>query len=216
MLEFEAKRWLYELLTDPDNHVKSLEQMAAKVMAQLTWDDPSMSDFLAGSAWKLLTQMSPAGPITNLLTPLWHLPLVINPWKQAENKRQHEQSTWWMERFLHSKELKSKGQLRPCWTRQYLSIEKNSPLSGDKEASAALGMLAVVGIFTVAGPLHYFLLSMVYHPEWQMKCQKELDEACNGEMPVLADSPKLPILRACIKETMRWRPNVPTGKLSRA
>ena len=104
-----------------------------------------------------------------------------------------------------------RGQARPSWTRQYLEIEKNAPLSGDKEASAALGMLAIVGIFTVAGPLHYFLLSMVYHPKWQALCQKEIDEVCNGAMPTLKDSAKLPTLRACIKETMRWRPNVPTG-----
>ena len=211
-LNHEAKRWLFRLLEEPDKHVASLEDMASKVMAQLTWDDPTVSEALGKSAWALLTQMSPAGPITNLITPLWHLPLPINPWKRAENKRHDEQSDWWMERYQHTKSLHANGQARPSWTRQYLDIEKNQPLSGDKEASAALGMLAIVGIFTVAGPLHYFLLSMVYHPEWQAKCQKEIDEVCRGEMPMLPDSPSLPILRACIKETMRWRPNVPTGE----
>jgi cytochrome P450 len=72
-------------------------------------------------------------------------------------------------------------------------------------------MMALVGVFTVAGPLYYFLLSMVYHPEWQQKCQAEIDEQCDGAMPTIADSAKLPVLRACIKETMRWKPNVPTG-----
>lgn len=211
VLDHETKRWLACLLENPDDHVHSLEQMASRVMAQLTWDDPSVSETLAKSAWALLTQMSPAGPITNLITPLWHLPLPINPWKQAENKRHDAQSAFWMDRFLHTRSLVEKGHARPSWTRQYLEIEKNAPLSGDKEASAALGMLAIVGIFTVAGPLHYFLLSMVYHPKWQAACQKEIDEACNGAMPTLGDSPQLPKLRACIKETMRWRPNVPTG-----
>jgi len=211
ILDFEARRWLYRLVVEPDNFGFSLEDMASKVMAQLTWDDPDVSEYLAKSAWGLLTQMSPAGPITNLITPLWHLPLPINPWKKAENKRHDEQSGWWMKRFLHVRETMEKEEARPCWTRQYLESEKTTNLSGDKEASSALGMLAIVGIFTVAGPLHYFLLSMVHHPEWQAKCQKEIDEACNGQMPTLADSAKLPILRACIKETMRWRPNVPTG-----
>lgn len=185
--------------------------MASKVMCQLTWDDPSQSAYCTKSAWGLLTQMSPAGPITNLITPLWHLPISLNPWKRAEKVRHDEQSNWWMERYLHTKALHENGLARPCWTRQYLEIEKKPPLSGDQEASAALGMLALVGIFTVAGPLNYFLISMIHHPEWQAKCQKEIDEACNGAMPMLPDSPKLPILRACIKETMRWRPNVPTG-----
>ena len=211
VLNHETKRWLAALVNNPDDFGHSLEEMASKVMAQLTWDDPTVSEYLAKSAWALLTQMSPAGPITNLITPLWHLPLPINPWKQAENKRHDAQSAFWMDRYLHTRSLVEKGEARPSWTRQYLEIEKNAPLSGDKEASAALGMLAIVGIFTVAGPLHYFLLSMVHHPTWQAAAQKEIDEACNGEMPTLNDSAKLPILRACIKETMRWRPNVPTG-----
>ena len=210
-LDYEVKRWIYRLLQEPDKHVASLEDMAAKIMAQLTWDDPDVSEYLAKSAWALLTQMSPAGPITNLITPLWHLPLPINPWKRAEKKRHDEQSAWWMERYQRTKYLYEQGQARPSWTRQYLESSNNHPLSGDQEASAALGMLAIVGIFTVAGPLHYFLLSMIYHPEWQAKCQREIDEVCRGNMPRLPDSPQLPILRACIKETMRWRPNVPTG-----
>ena len=212
-LEHETKRWLFRLLEDPDNFGFTLEDMASKVMCQLTWDDPSQSEYCTTSAWGLLTQMSPAGPITNLITPLWHLPVPINPWKQAEKKRHDEQSNWWMTRYLETRALYENGQARPSWTRQYLAIEKNAPLSGDQEASAALGMVALVGIFTVAGPLNYFLVSMVHHPEWQARCQKELDEACGGAMPTLLDSPKLPILRACIKETMRWRPNVPTGKM---
>lgn len=52
---------------------------------------------------------------------------------------------------------------------------------------------------------------MVLHPEWQIKAQKEIDEVCQGRMPQLSDGPQLPTLRATIKETMRWRPNVPTG-----
>lgn len=53
---------------------------------------------------------------------------------------------------------------------------------------------------------------MVYHPQWQARIQQEIDEVCGGDLPTLNDSPNLPILRACIKETMRWRPNVPTGE----
>ena len=59
-------------------------------------------------------------------------------------------------------------------------------------------MLALVGIFTVAGPLSYFLVAMVHHPHWQAAAQREIDEACEGRLPTLDDTPNLPILRACI------------------
>lgn len=212
VLEYEAKRWMYRLLEQPDDFCFSLEDMAAKVMCQLTWDDPSQSETLGTSAWGLLTQMSPAGPITNVLTPLWHLPFAINPWRKAEKIRHDTQTEWFRQRYARTQQLHQHGLARPCWTKQYLDIEKTRPLSGDIEAAAALGMLALVGVFTVAGPLYYFLLAMVYHPDWQVKVQQEIDEQCNGAMPTLADGPKLPTLRACIKETMRWKPNVPTGK----
>lgn len=207
----EAKRWCKRLLDNPDDFAFSLEDMASKVMAQLTWDDPSLSTYLTPSAWGLLTQMSPAGPITNVVTPLWDLPMWLNPWKRAERKRHDEQQRWWMEQFLAIRAKMETGDARPCFTRTYLESEKVSNLSGDYEASSAIGMMALVGIFTVAGPLYYFLLAMVHHPKWQTKCQEEIDQICHGKMPTLDDMPSMAILRACIKETMRWRPNVPTG-----
>ncbi|KAK4666274.1 hypothetical protein QC763_405310 [Podospora pseudopauciseta] len=209
----EAKRWMANLIQNPDNFQASLEDMAAKVMCQLTWDDPSLSTYCTKSAWGLLRQMSPAGPITNVLTPLWHLPMFMNPWKKAERKRHDEQSAWWQERYLTTRDKMAQGgRVRNCWTRQF--IEKTSlktNISGDYEASCVIGMLALVGIFTVAGPLSYWLVTMVHYPEWQAAVQKEIDEKCEGRMPTLEDAPNLPILRACIKETMRWKPNVPTG-----
>ncbi|KAK8030644.1 hypothetical protein PG990_000378 [Apiospora arundinis] len=224
VLEFEAKRWLARLIAHPDNFQASLEDMAGKVMCQLVWDDPSLSAECAEGAWGLLRQMSPAGPITNVLTPLWHLPEVgpLNPWKRDERRRHDAQRDWWMERLVSVRDKMERGQMRPCWTRQFLergnnsnktttSSSSTSAITGDIEASCMLGMLALVGIFTVAGPLSYFLVSMVTHPHWQAQVQKEVDEACKGQLPTLADAPKLPVLRACIKETMRWRPNVPTG-----
>lgn len=105
-----------------------------------------------------------------------------------------------------------KGHLRQCWTKQYLEKTAVRPvLSGDYEASCVLGMLPLVGVFTVVGPLSYWLVAMIHHPEWQTAVQREVDEKCAGRMPTLKDGPKLPILRATIKETMRWKPNVPTG-----
>lgn len=208
----ESKRWLARLIESPDSFSYSLEDMASKIMCQLTWDDPTVSEDLTKSAWGLLTQMSPAGPIPNVLTPLWNLPWIINRWKQAEKIRHDEQQAWWMERLVTTRQRMENGAQRPCFTRHFLEKgEKGSNISADYEASCALGMLALIGIFTVAGPLHYYLIAMVHHPDWQARGQKEVDEVCGGRLPTLDDKPNLPILRACIKETMRWRPNVPTS-----
>ncbi|KAF1843536.1 cytochrome P450 [Cucurbitaria berberidis CBS 394.84] len=212
IMELEAKRWLYRLVEDPDDFAFSLEDMCSKVMCQLTWDDDSLSVPLTPSAWGLLTQMSPAGPITNVLTPLWdYVPEPINPWKLRERKRHDEQQAWFMDCLQKTRRLMEKGKQRPCFTRTYLETAEKTSISGDYEASSVIGMMALVGIFTVAGPLYYFLVAMVHHPEWQIKCQEEIDQVCGSHPPAVADLPNLPILRACIKETMRWKPTVPTG-----
>ncbi|KAK8035663.1 hypothetical protein PG993_010658 [Apiospora rasikravindrae] len=216
VIDFEAKRWLARLIQNPDGFQASLEDMASKIMCQLVWDDPTLSTTCTESAWGLLRQMSPAGPITNVLTPLWHLPEVgpLNPWKRDERRRHDAQQAWWMERLECVRQKMARGEMRPCWTRQFLErakVTSSGGITGDLEASSMLGMLALVGVFTVAGPLSYFLVSMVTHPHWQAEVQKEIDEACEGQLPTLDDMPKLPVLRACIKETMRWKPNVPTG-----
>jgi cytochrome P450 len=75
-------------------------------------------------------------------------------------------------------------------------------------------MLSLVGVLTIGGPLQYFLMAMVHHPRGLSKCQEEIDRVCKGRMPTLENSPELPVLRACVKETMRWRPNVPFGELT--
>lgn len=181
-------------------------------MCQLTWDESSFSAYYKESAWGLLTQMSPAGPITNIVTPLWHLPLWANPWKRAERRRHDEQQAYWMERLQHVRAQMAKGEARPSFTRQYLESEGSTNLSGDYEASSVLGMMALVGIFTIGGPLHYFVMAMAVHPEWMVNCQEEVDKVCGERLPTLDDAPNLPVIRACIKETMRWRPNVPTGE----
>ncbi|KAF1913274.1 cytochrome P450 [Ampelomyces quisqualis] len=212
LMEFEAKRWMARLIENPDDFAFSLEDMCSKVMSKLVWDDDSLSVPLTPSAWGLLTQMSPAGPITNVLTPLWDwLPEPINPWKLRERKRHDTQQAFFMENYQRTRKLMETGRQGPCYTRSYLETAQKSNLSGDYEASCVLGMLALVGIFTVAGPLYYFLIAMVHHPEWQRKCQEEIDVVCRGLPPTIADMPNLPILRACIKETMRWKPTVPTG-----
>ncbi|KAG8630858.1 hypothetical protein KVT40_002477 [Elsinoe batatas] len=209
-MDLEVKRWMHRLLTEPETFQYTLEDMAAKIMCHLVWDDESHSTALIPSAWGLLTQMSPAGPITNILTPLWDLPLALNPWKRAEHIRHDTQQAFWLSRLQQIRTELTTGEARASFTRHYLSMGAKAPLSNDHEASSCLGMLAIVGVFTIGGPLNYFLLAMIMHPLAQARAYDEIATVL-GRPPTLDDMPRLPYLRACIRETMRWKPNVPTG-----
>ena len=180
VMDFEVIRMLFKLTKQPDDAQFLLENMASRIMCTLAWDDPSVSEKNTDDARDLLRAISPCGPLTNILTPLWHLPHWVNPWKQAEKRRHDPLHAWQTERFNAVKLNTQKGTQRPCWSQRFL-LEDKSALSGEKEASSCVGMLALMGVLTVGGPLQYFLMSMVHHPAWFKKCQQEVDEACNGK-----------------------------------
>ena len=63
------------------------------------------------------------------------------------------------------------------------------------------------GSGTTAAAMMSFVLAMVHHPKWQKKVQDEVDEQVgNDRMPEFSDMPKLPTVRAFVKEVLRWRP----------
>lgn len=87
----------------------------------------------------------------------------------------------------------------------------DQPEKDETFASCMIGFLNLVGVVTISGPLKFFQMAMALHPEWQRKAQAEIDEVCGDRMPTIKDFEKLPTLRACLKETVRWRSGVPLG-----
>lgn len=56
-----------------------------------------------------------------------------------------------------------------------------------------------------------YILAMTLYPQWQTRLQEEVDRVCGDRMPGPSDSPNMPVLRAVIKEVMRWRPVTPSS-----
>lgn len=213
----EAKRLLNTILTansDFKTISGALETFASRTICRIVWDNPAHAEDLKESAWLLLNQMSPAGPITNLITPLWHLPWPINPWKQAEKARHDKQYKWFIALQKEVETAMAEKRAGPSFTKQYLETKNDWEFADLVEGAFAVGMLAIAAVFTVGSPLHTFILAMVHHPQWLKAVQEELDSALEpGRAPEVDDAPRLPMLRAAIKECLRWRPPVPTGLL---
>lgn len=63
-----------------------------------------------------------------------------------------------------------------------------------------------------AGQLIIFVLAMVLHPEVQARAQAEIDAVVGRDRaPTFADRDNLPYIRACVRETLRWRTVGPLG-----
>ena len=56
------------------------------------------------------------------------------------------------------------------------------------------------------------MLAMCLYPDVLRKAQEEIDAVVGRDrMPTFADTPRLPYIRAMVKEVLRWRPVAPLG-----
>ncbi|SPO06029.1 related to cytochrome p450 [Cephalotrichum gorgonifer] len=220
-IEEEVKRYLVTLLVDPDKFHTSTRELTGRVMSRLAWDDASQGPKNGLTAIETLTQMSVSGPIINTVTPLWHISdfFRYNPWRKFEIGREARLKAWWLTLLRDSRQRYLRGEMPPdTWTYRYfeqLVKDGNTTCEmsekDEEMTSCMLGFQCLVGVVTLSGPMQFFLMCMALHPEWLKKCQEEIDRVCGDRMPTVADSPHLPTVRACLKETVRWRSGVPLG-----
>jgi len=138
--------------------------------------------------------------------PDW-VPGFLQPWKVEEDARfERERNFWGGMRTSVRNQGEKAGY---SWTRETLKL-KESPLD-DREATYSVGMLALIGGMLVSSPIQAWFLAMCHYPEWQRRGQQEVDAVCGSRMPDAGDIEKMPVVRALIRETMRWRSPVPFG-----
>lgn len=220
VIENEVKRYLAVLLLDPAKFHANTREHCGRIMSRLAWDDASIGKENGDSADCTLTQMSVSGPIVNTMTPLWVIPWNWNPWKKYERAREDKQRAWWLESFQVAKNRFLRGELpTDTWSNRYFTgLQKQGNLDLEQNpqeeefASCMLGFQNLVGVVTMSGPMLFFLMAMLLHPEWQKKAQEEIDRVCGDRVPSSSDSADLPVVRACLKEAVRWRSGVPLGK----
>jgi cytochrome P450 len=212
----ECKRFMYKLLIDPNDHFALTDRFCGRISARLGYGRPESAAAHCKNAGEFIPQISPSGPITNLLPFLGSLPEWINPSIRKVRERREKEEKLWKGLMKQVAQEVEQGTAPISYARTY--FERKQAESGsrsfgfdDHEAAYAVGMLVTVAIFTIGGPLYCFFLAMVLHPEWQDKVRKEYDEVIGDRVVEVNDAPALPVLRAAIKECLRWRPPVPLG-----
>ncbi|KAF5567592.1 cytochrome p450 [Fusarium phyllophilum] len=97
-------------------------------------------------------------------------------------------------------------------TQQLAGIDQQKSLGWKEDGGDLAKQVYAAGSVQLASMLKYgrsmmsYCLAMCHFPEWQRKMQDELDEQVGDRMPEFEDIPSLPIVRAVIKEVLRWRP----------
>jgi cytochrome P450 len=213
VIDFEAKRLIVQLLQstpkDCSDYGDFLEDFAASVACNLSYGAPIQTEALAKNANDFIYTLSPAGAVANIFRPLSLLPRWLSPGKRFEEGRHANEWGLFSTLMEIAKKKADTGKLRSS---QAAIMFSKSTLFEKKESTYLLGGLTTISIITITSPLRSFVLAMVLHPSWQDAARKEIDRVCGNRIPTLSDSSSLPVLRAIIKETLRWRPVTPLGK----
>ncbi|KAF2003838.1 cytochrome P450 [Amniculicola lignicola CBS 123094] len=209
--EIEAKRMLVELLDEPYRYNHAMESFISRVTCRLAWGHSNASDELKQRARELLIGVSPTGALGNKLPFLMALPDWLVPPKAWERRRAATER-----KFFEIMQGEVEADLRDkkapqSWMRTYLEHRGKWGFQYEQEGAYAVGMHGIAGALTIAAPMQTFCLAMCYYPQYLPMLQEEVDRVCGDRLPVAEDRPNLPFLRAVIRESLRWRPPVPTG-----
>ena len=231
-IEAETTRFLYKLLENPGNYFNLNDLFCGRITAWLNYGRPDTANELCRNAREFIPQVGPSGSIINIMPFLRHVPNLLNPAKWPVCERRKREKTLFLGAMEQAKvDFETDVALGPNHARFYYQRKhgldrehrhKKAELprtaydfaADDREAAYTVGMLATVAIFTIGAPLNGFFLAMVLYPQWQEKARAEIDAVLGPSRKMIAtreDYPRLPLLRACIKEVMRWRPVVPLG-----
>jgi hypothetical protein len=221
----ERDRFLYLMWHDPSNYIEWIEQFTSRTVSRLSWGSPHPAKMLRHTTFGLLETISPSGALPNVMSFLRHIPYAISPWKQKERARHILETKLFTSNVDSVKKMMSEQKAEPSFIRTFLenkqalnekkSEEDTRKWGEEGEAMNVVGLMAIAGALTIGSPIQSYLLAMLHYPEWQGKLQHEIEVVCEGRCPQWEDREMLPMLRAVVKEVIRWRPPVPTGMLIR-
>lgn len=209
--EVESIRLLFELMTDPSRYNHALESFIARVTSRLAWGTAEPADELKQRARELLIGVSPNGALTNKLAFLKSFPESLVPAKAWELRRFRTESRFFSVMQNQVREQMQKPGAPESWMKHFFEKKSSLGFPSDAEAAYAVGMHGIAGALTIAAPMQSFCLALCHFPHLQPILHEEIDRVLGDRMPKLSDMPDMPVLRAFIRETLRWRPPVPTG-----
>ncbi|KAK3399156.1 cytochrome P450 [Sordaria brevicollis] len=217
----ERNRFLYLLSQSPEDYIEYIEQFTSRTVSRLSWGSAHPAQILRHTTFGLLETISPSGALPNIISFLRHLPLALSPWQKKEKARHDLENKQFHSNVGFVRRMMALDRAEPSFIRTFLEEQASSLKSATKgeeekqkeadEAMHVVGLMAIAGALTIGSPIQSYILAMCHYPEWQAKLQEEIDRELGGRCPMWEDREKLPLLRAVVKEVIRWRPAVPTG-----
>ena len=221
VLTYEAARLVSDLVRDPGDYDYLFERYSTTLMMQMLYGQnisghPEEKDHvntIMTITHNLERTVAPGAYLVDFIHALKYLPEFLAPFKR-EGRLLHKYEY----SYFHSLVADARERHDPEYGRTARGLvdtyfeNTNFWDLTEFEISYCLGTLFEGGSGTTFSTMQSYCLAMLHFPEWQTKVQKEIDEVVGSERPPsFEDWPGLPVVRAAMKETLRWRPVVPGG-----
>jgi cytochrome P450 len=132
-----------------------------------------------------------------------------NGWRERARRIKKEQEQLYLGLLNETRERLARGKGVDCFMAQCLRSQ-DKEWYDDTYLGYLGGVLLEGGAETSASTTIVFIMAMAAFPEVLRKAQEEVDRICGvARMPGKDDTNKLPYIRACMSEVLRWRPITP-------
>ncbi|KAF5001089.1 hypothetical protein FGRMN_1283 [Fusarium graminum] len=211
VMEEEANTTLRDLITHPKNFDKHLARYSFGVLTRSmlgfqvkTGDDPYIVHVLKHID-EILKGFRPDEYPSNVFPFLRVFPTWLVPSLGKMERLRKE--TYAEVRAMRDKVQRSvdDGTAGISTYRHFIEHRDEYELSDD-EAGYAFETIIDAGVASPHNVLLTFLYLMMEYPEWQRKLQEQVDKVVGGgRLPCFQNIPDLPVVRAVVKESIRYR-----------
>ncbi|KAK5653767.1 hypothetical protein OQA88_7924 [Cercophora sp. LCS_1] len=214
----EATQTMYELVQDPAGYYDHIRRYTtAVILASVygqrgkTFDAPNVQALYHAQDQFTAILEQGATPPVDAFPFLKHMPSFLAPWKKWAKAVRKEQKGLYMRLVDETRERLAVGKAKDCLLAQILEAQEKNEMD-DEHAAYLAGNMMEAGSDTTASTLLSFLLAMIKYPHELAKAQAEVDRVCGSDRsPGSEDIHNLPFIKACMDETLRWRPTAAGG-----
>ncbi|KAK5124850.1 hypothetical protein LTR85_001040 [Meristemomyces frigidus] len=188
--ELENKDTLRRMLDSPDKWSEHIVSHCARTAARAAWGDAQQSTKLR----QIIPDLLKADSLS-----------------EAERRQQVKDVFYEAQKDVTQRY--QAGTAESSWMKIWLEKGQGSEKGNlsKQEAALAVGTNALISIAASSSPIQAFFAAMCTYSSWQPRLHEELDRICGDRLPTAADLPHLPVLRAAVKETLRWKQPMPLG-----
>jgi cytochrome P450 len=213
--DLENKFMLLGMLEQPlefANHIRrytnSLTTQMVFGFRTLSIDDPKLQQLFTGFEHWAEVAGNAASQLLDLFPVLQRLPDFLVPNHRYAKRLHKKEKDLYVGHWLKAKAGIQNGTTMPCFCVDLVNAQqKEKDWFSDDLAGYTSGSLLEAGSDTTASELIAFIQAMTVFQDVQRQVQDEIDRVVgSNRMPNMEDYANLPLVRGCVKETLRWMP----------